>query len=191
VLLPIQAVFMLFVIFGMPVFVYAFVKLRVIGKMGCIFLEKDKSLNFKLHKVKGRTIELADETYGVNPSRIRIMRFPIGWPALFQQSIPVQLYQREDYHPLDMVDPVDWVHLKDGKDSAIMVKSSQEPALFKRLVEGTEEGGSKLSKTSKLIPMLTLGCAALVLLIMFYLISKIGVLEGEITQAQELIKLYK
>jgi len=172
-----------------PVAVYALTKARTIGKMGCFFLEKDKSITFKLYKVEGPYVQVEDEKYGVSPSRIRFMGFPLGWPKLFQQVIPCSMYQREDFQPLDLNEPTDWVNLVGSKDSAVEMSAILEPRWLAQIVRGTREGASiEDNRVKKWLPAVTLGIVVAILVFMFYLITKLNGMGAEIGHLEDLVK---
>lgn len=173
----------------MPVAVYIITKVRVLGKFGCFFLERDKSLSFKLLKPKGPFIEYKGETYGLNPNRIRIVSYPFGWPALLQQTIKICLYQREDHNPVDINEPLNWVQLKPSPESAIDVRTSLEPRWLRSLAHGTAEGAAAEGKLGRLLPILTLVLAGLTMILCFYLIMKFGGVNSELKDIKEIIKL--
>jgi len=190
-MLPLDSVFMLLFIFLAPFGLYFFLKYRVIGKMGCFFLERDKSINFKLHKVNGPHVEVNDETYGINPGRIRFIKIPIGWPALFQQIVPCSMYQREDYQPIDINEPLDWVRLLSSKDSAIEISSVLEPRWLAAIVRGTREGAPDQTKFQKWIPILTLGISVAVMVFLFYVMMQVSGISSEVSHLEDLYNLSK
>jgi len=190
-MIPVNIVFTVLIVFFTPVIVYLLLKSRVVGKMGCFFLEKDKSITFRLYKVQGRHVAVDDELYGVSPGRIRFIRFPMGWPALFQQVVPVSLYQREDYNPIDINDPVNWTSLAPSKDSSIEVGAVLEPRWLAAIVRGTKEGAPDQTRMQKLIPALTLGAVAAVLVFMFYVIMKVNGIESDINMLEDVLPLVR
>jgi len=159
--------------------------------MGCFFLEKDKSITFNLHKVHGPHVEVGDELYGVSPSRIRFIRFPLSWPSVFQQIVPVSMYQREDYQPLDINSPTDWVKLLPSKDSAIEVSAVLEPRWLAAIVRGTKENAGEESKLHRMAPILAVGVSAVCLIMIFVVFTKISGLSSELSNLEDLVKLMK
>jgi len=190
-MIPSSIVMMLMVLILAPVMFYLYTKFRVVGKMGCFFLEKDKSITFKLYKVRGPHVEVGDEIYGVNPKNIRFIRFPFGWPAVLQQIVPVSLYQREDYQPLDINDPINWAHLIPSKDNAIEISAVLEPRWLAAIVRGTKEGAPEQTRFQRMVPALTLGLAGACLIFIFYLIMKMGGLAGQMSDIQDQINIMK
>lgn len=190
-MIPSTVVMMMMVLILGPVMFYLYTKFRVVGKMGCFFLEKDKSITFKLYKVRGPHVEVDDEIYGVNPKNIRFIRFPFGWPPVLQQVVPCSLYQREDYQPLDINDPVSWAHLIPSKDNAIEISAVLEPRWLAAIVRGTKEGAPEPGKYQKLLPLMTLGVVVVTLVFLFYLLAQIGGLGGQMSDMQDQINLMK
>jgi len=190
-MIPLDSVFMLLVVFLMPVVLYFFMKLRTLGKLGCFFLEKDKSITFKLHKVSGPHVQVGDELFGISPGRIRFLRYPMNFPSIFQQIVPCSMYQREDYQPLDINDPINWTILKGSNDSSIEISAVLEPRWLAAIVRGTREGASEQTKFQRLMPALTLGAVAAVLVFMFYLVMKMNGMSGEIAHLEDLVNLAK
>jgi len=190
-MIPSSIVMMLMVLVLAPVMFYLYTKFKVVGKMGCFFLEKDKSITFKLYRVRGPHVEVDDEIYGVNPSNIRFIRLPLGWPQVLQQIVPCSMYQREDYQPLDINDPINWAHLMPSKDNAIEVSAVLEPRWLAAIVRGTREGAPEVGKYQKMIPLMTLAVSAITLIFLFYVLMKIGGVSGQVAELEDKVNLMK
>ena len=180
---------MFFMILVTPVALLLFQRHRLAGKMLCFFMEKDKSLVPRLLKVQGPLVKFKGETYSVNPKRIRSIRYPTGWPASLQTVLPCGLYQREDFHPEDIIQPTDWVNLDPSKDSAVEVDSVLSPrwlAMFASSAQGGAAG--EVPKNLKLMLMLTLGIVVITLIFLFYVMTKIGGVGGSVSDLETLIR---
>jgi len=182
-------VFIMFLFVGFPLIMYFFVKFRTIGKMGCFVCEKDKYLVFKLRKVKGPFWEDGNEVYGINPKRVRLLRYPFGWPAFTQQVLPCALYQREDHNPLDIINPLDWNSLKPSKESAIEVGAALEPRWLEQIARGVSGQGMGITKGQRMLSYIAAGGTVLALLLIFYLISRLGAISGQLEEIEKIQQL--
>lgn len=178
----ISVVIWMFIIFGIPVGGYFFLKMRTVGRLGVFMLEKDKHVNFMLRKVKGPHWSDKNETYGVDPKRVRLVRYPFGWPAIFQQVIPCALYQREHYQPLDIIQPIDWNSLKSANVNATEVGTVLDPMVLVSILKGASGAAPTTSRFQRMFPMLMVGLCTVILLFLFYLLSKVGGLSGQVEE---------
>jgi hypothetical protein len=127
-------------------------KKRVAGKMLCFFARKDKSVKPELCELRSSFVIWKDRAYDVYPDFVRVIRFPMGWPALFQESVPASLYDEESALPKD------WVSLDEPKEGSLRLRSALDESWMKKLVqESSAQPGSGFSfNWKKVLPILAL-----------------------------------
>ena len=154
-----------------PMIAFFVMRAKTAGKMLCKILEKDKSSRSYMQRVQGNWIIIAGDRYIVNPEAVRFTRYPSGWPMWMQQVVPECLYEKGNATPLswNTVQPIAF----NAKDLATVL----EPEWLSRLVKGTQEVGKSPGR-ERTIQMVTLGAVGLVAVLLFYIISKMGALEG-------------
>ena len=153
-----------------PVFIFFWNQNRTAGKVLAFILEEDKSVKISLYSIRGDFVLVGDEGYYIFPDRVRLTRYPGGWPTMLQQIVPVVLYNRGDAEPLD------WNKLIKRTVSATEVGSAMEPEWLKNIVRGAREG-SKGDKTQRVFLMVSIGISVICLLLLFYMLSRFGGLE--------------
>ena len=144
-----------------PLFLIAWNRQRVKGKMLCHFVRKDKSLDSKLCPLRFDFVEYGSRAYDVYPDFVRIARFPMGWPAFLQELVPVALYDEEDAIPLD------WIKLDNRLESAMNLKSALEENWVRKLVHeaATEGQGFKLN-WRKIFPIVLIAIGVIGLIVL-------------------------
>jgi len=77
--------------------------------------------------------------YDIYPLRVRLTRFPAGWPSILQEIVPTALYDVANAIPLN------WNDLPDQRDArmrSMNIKSALgENAIRKLVQEAATEGG--------------------------------------------------
>lgn len=169
----IQMLFMVAVIMGgFLVMVFA-IRQRTANKILCWFLEADKTaIPRLLKKASAEMIIYEGDRYGYEEEVVRWVRYPSGFPAIFQVVIPCILYQRGRYSPLN------WIELGQAGASSKEVGAVLEPHWMANIVRGTREGTPVQTRWDRFGPMLTLGIAALTFVMMLFIISKILAIES-------------
>lgn len=153
---------------GIPL-LFIFVRLRVAGKMLCLMLEEDKSLLPRLYPVQGDFVYVGDEGYYVYPSRVRLVRYPLGWPRFMQEIVPCALYERGNAEPLE------WIELGKRYVSSVEVGAAMEPRWLANVVKGIREAAP--SRLEKMLPLLSVTLGVICMLLMFFLMSKMSALQ--------------
>lgn len=152
------------VLFLGPTAIVMMNKMRVKGKMACVVVKDDDSVDIKLCRLVRQFVLYGDYGYDVYPKRVRVMRYPTGWPSMFQELVPVCLYNEKDAVPLD------WKTLDDRHISSMKLKSSLDENFFRTLIETQKEvsGGGKFN-IRKMLPyaLLAIGVLALIGILMF------------------------
>ncbi len=145
-----------------PFMVILWNRQRVKGKILCYFVRKDKSVLGRLCEVRSDFIVFGDRAYDIYPDLVRVARYPMGWPAMFQELVPSALYDEEDAIPLD------WINLSQRKESSMNLKSALDENWIKKLVhESASEGGGFKINWRKVIPiaLVLLGGLGLIMLL--------------------------
>ncbi len=135
---------------------------RVKGKILCYFVRKDKSVLGKLCVLSNDFVLWEDRAYDLYPDLVRVARFPMGWPAMFQELVPCILFDEEDAIPLD------WINLGQRRESSMNLRSALDENWIRKLVKeaATEGSGFKIN-WRKIIPivMILLGGLGLIMLL--------------------------
>jgi hypothetical protein len=154
--------FALIITIAAPLLLMLWNRQRVKGKILCVIVRKDKSTIMKLCELWNDFVIFEDRAYDVYPDYVRLTRFPMGWPAMFQELVPSALYNEEDAIPLD------WIDLDERKESSMNLKSALEENWVRKLVHeaATEGAGFKLN-WRKILPIALIVLGAIGLVIMF------------------------
>ena len=158
----------------LPVAAFFWMRSRTSGKMLCWIMDDDRSAKQKLVKVTGDFIDLDDEKYIVNTNAVRLIRYPTGWPNFMQQIMPCCLYSRGN------ANPIDWNIARPVSLSSMELGSILDPNWMRLIVRGTKEQG--VASTSRLVTFASLALGAVSVVIMFYLVTKLGTIEGTVTE---------
>lgn len=145
-----------------PLLILLWNRQRVKGKMLCVVVKGDKSVVMKLCILMHDFVIYEDRAYDIYPDFVRLTRFPMGWPAMFQELVPTALYNEVDAVPLD------WIELDNRLESSMNLKSALEENWIRKLVHeaATEGAGFKLN-WRKILPigLMVLGAIGLVVLL--------------------------
>jgi len=166
-------ILMLLILVGGASFLLLWNQQRLAGRMLCFFLEEDKSTKPELRKIADDFIESEDGLYDIEPDRVRLIRYPTGWPPPLQQIIPTSLYCRGNARPLD------WVTLRAREVSAKELKAVLDTHWLINLVRGAREGGGE-SKVSRILPLLSAALGAICMVLIFIILAKMGALESAV-----------
>ena len=173
-------VVMLLVMAFVPVAAFFWMRSRVTGRMLCWIMEDDRSAKQAMLKVAGDFVTIDDERYVVSPEAVRLIRYPAGWPPWMQQVVPCSLYSRGN------AVPIDWATSTPTALSSTELGAILDPNWMRLIVKGTREQGEG-SGTSRMITFVSLGLGAISVVMIFYLISQLGTLNGAITSLQDKI----
>ena len=89
--------------------------------------------------------------YDVYPDYVRVARFPMGWPSLFQELVPAALWDEEDAIQKD------WVTLDPPKEGSLSLRAALDENWIRKLVaEAAAEGGGFRVNWRKVFPILLL-----------------------------------
>jgi len=160
-------VMLLVTMIGVPLFIILWNRQRCKGKMLCFLLRKDKSVLGKLCELRDAFVLYQHRAYDVYPDLVRITRFPMGWPAVFQELVPSCLYDEENAIPLD------WITLETPKEEfrSMHVRSALDENWLRKLVEeASKEGPGGLSLNwRKILPIALLVIGVVGLAIMLFM----------------------
>ena len=161
---------------------------RTIGKILVLFLEGDKYVRVCLLPVRGDFVMdfKTGEAYYIFPERVRLIRFPIGWPSILsfmQQIVPCVEYVRGDGEPLN------WNKPAERTVSSKEVGAAMEPEWLSNLVRGYREAEGGGSKWQRMLPVLGLGIGLITLILIFVVMTKVGGLQNAVDRLKEAGKL--
>lgn len=156
-------IFLVTFILGL-MFIMFWNKVRVVGKMLCFFVRKDKSVMGKLCELKSDFVIYKDRAYDIYPDMVRVTRFPMGWPSMLQELVPTCLYDEEDAIPLD------WINLDNRLERSMSLRAALDENWMRKLVqEAAAEGGAHIN-WRKILPIALIAIGILGLL--FILMSR-------------------
>ena len=164
-------------IMAVPIGLILMVRIRSRGKHLGFILEKDKPLSIKLLKViGGEMVRDGDDEWFLSPKFIRPTDYPVLWPkalSMFQIPVESSLLVR------GKATNVDWEDPNVPGYSSKELTEALDPHWLAHLIKGViQEGGG--GKKEKILTYLTLGLGAICLIMIFFLITKIGGLEQAI-----------
>lgn len=182
-MIPTSLVVVLLIIIAFPLALILFTRRRVAGRMLCWFLEEDKTLSNKLLKVDGEFVQSGDDHYRVDVEKVRLIRYPFGMPSVLQQIIPTSLYQAG----ASSFEPLDWITLSNEGASAKEVGAILDPYWMGNLMKAVKEGGGE-TRFQRMLPWLTLGIAAISLILVFVLLTRLGSIQSSVAGLEALLK---
>ena len=160
----------------LPVAAFFWMRARTSGRMLCWIMEDDRSAKQRLVKVGGDFVTMDDEQYIVHPDAVRLIRYPTGWPNFMQQVMPCALYSRGN------AEPINWNTSTPTHLSSMELGSILDPNWMRLIVRGTKDQAS--TPANRMITFASLGIGAVSVVMLFYLVSKMGTLQGAITAIQ-------
>jgi len=135
------------------VFMIFWNKKRIRGKMLCFFLRGDLYVNSALCEYQDDFVFYNGKAYDIYPDRVRLIRFPAGFPDMLRETIPSALYDVANGIPLDWKNPPTQT---DAKLRSMNIKSALMENKIRQMVdEATREssGGSGIN-WKKILPIL-------------------------------------
>ena len=115
-------------------------KKRIKGKILCSFLSGDIYLKTALCEYRESFVFYDGKAYDLYPNRLRITRFPAGFPDILRETLPTALYDVANGIPLDWKNPPTQL---DAKLRSMNIKSALMENKIRQMVdEATREGGS-------------------------------------------------
>lgn len=183
VILPIFL--LLFVFMCFPLFLQLFIRRKTKGRHLCAILEKDKPLDFKLLKIhKDDFVRDKSDEWLLKTDLMKLVRYPIMWPATlsgFQQIVTCSLVMR------GRSDPLDWENPPAGALSSKELPVVLDPHWLINLVKGVGEEG-KVSRGERMLLFLAVGAGVISLIMIFFVIFKLGGIEQGLNALRALIR---
>ena len=130
-------ILMLAMVMVVPLFLVFWNKRRIKGKVLGFFARKDKSIVWDLCELRDAFVIWGNRAYDLYPGRIRVAKFPAGWPSFLQEIVPAILYDEDDAIPMD------WVALKSPGDmnNSMELRSALDQNWIRKWVEETAKTG--------------------------------------------------
>jgi len=182
-ILPILMLVILFM--GFPLVLQFFVRSKTKGRHLCAILELGKPMQIKLLKlIKDDFVVDGTDEWMLRTKLMKPVDYPIGWPKIlqgFQQTIWCSLVMR------GRGDPLDWESPQAGAISSKELPVILDPHWVMNLVKGVTEEG-KPSKGEKTLMYISVGASVLCLVILFYVISRLGGIEQSIEALKAIVR---
>lgn len=157
-----------------PVAAFFWMRTRTVGRMLCWVMDDDRSAKQRLVKVSGDFVTMDDERYIVHPDAVRLIRYPTGWPSFMQQVMPCALYSRGN------AEPINWNEASPRHLSSMELGSILDPNWMRLIVRGTKDQAG--TPANRMITFASLAIGGVSVVMIFYLISKMGTLEGTLSE---------
>ena len=176
IVIPIALLVLAFM--SLPLLIQFAVRRKVKGRHLCAIIEKGKPLAIKLLKVhKDDFVKDGEDEWILKPSLMKPVDYPIGWPSIlssFQQTVWCSLIMRGSS------DPLDWENPPASALSSKEVPAILDPHWLITLVKGVGELGGQAGRTERILAMVAAGASVIALVMMFYLITRLGAVEQAI-----------
>ena len=130
-------------------------KKRIKGKILCFFLSGDVYVKSALCEYQDDFVFYNEKAYDLYPDRVRLTRFPAGFPDILRETVPAALYDIGNGIPLDWKNPPTQL---DAKLRSMNIKSALMENKIRQMVdeatrEGSALGGGKI-KWKKILPIM-------------------------------------
>ena len=177
IILPIFMLIISFMCF--PLLIQFAIKKRLRGKHLCAIIEKGRPLTIKLLKItKDDFVKDKDDEWVLKPNLMKPVDYPIGWPSIlqgFQQTVWCSLLMR------GRADPLDWENPPVGALSSKELPVILDPHWMINFVKGAGEGPTQ-DKNTRMFLLITVAGVILNMLLVFYAIYKMGIIERMISR---------
>lgn len=171
-----QLSIMLVLVLGAVLLFTLWVRISTSGKMLCFFLEPNRMSKPKLLKTIGDYVYLGKEPYAIDSDCIRYVRYPTGWPSMFQIPVPCSLYEIGRFTPLN------WNDLGEPGVTSREVGAVLDPDWLALIVRGTKEGQISTDKNLKLLMMICAAVSIIGMILTFYVITRIMSIESAVSK---------
>lgn len=179
-MIPLSWVVLLLTLIGAPLILIVLLKGRVKDKALCLILEEDKTLTIRLLPRKGDFVVWDKDVYLIDEEYARTTWYPGNFPTFLQNQVPVLLLQN------GRAEPLDWLELNKRGMNPNELGEVLDSHWMGNLIHHTKEGAVQ-AKTS-MWTWIGLGVGVVSLLVLFYLLTKIGALESAVSGIENLLK---
>ena len=174
-----QLVFIVVLVMSFPLFLQFWINSRVKGRHLCFIVEKGRPLSVRLLKiVKDDFVKDGKDWWIMDPDKWKPIDYPIMFPKLlasFQKGVWSSLVMRGRHEPLD------WENPPAGILSSKELPAILDPHWLVNLVQGMREEG-KPARNERLLLYIAAGGVAICLVMLFYVITKIGGIETALSE---------
>lgn len=163
-------------------FVFFFVnRRRVQDKLVVFFVEKDKTMTYKMFKPTGKYFSLGKrnnktETYMIDTAKVILIKFPFVGPSFMKQTVPCLLYARDNPSPLNPMNIMELPRSKTAKEIASVVNEH----VIEDIVRATKDA----SKKDKVPAWIVAGIAVILCLVILVMIF---IMRGDINNIKTMI----
>lgn len=178
------SVILVIALIAIAAFVFFFVsKSKITGKLLVVFIDRDKSLSFKLFKPNGRLFSFGksrkdkDEVYMIDPDKVMLTKYPFGGiPSFLKQTVSCSIYAKGNPAPLD---PSAVTELPKGKTSKEMAAIVSENVV-RDIVKATRSSEKKEKIPAWLVSAVCVILVLVVLIMLFMMRSDISNMKSMI-----------
>ena len=163
-------------------FVFFFVNRRKVqGKLVVFFVEKDKTMTYKMFLPTGKYFSLGKrnnktETYMIDTSKVVLIKFPFVGPSFMKQTVPCLIYARDNPSPLDPTNIMELPRSKTAKEIASVVNEH----VIEDIVRATKDA----SKKDKIPAWIIAGIGVILCLVILVMIF---IMRGDINNLKAMI----
>jgi hypothetical protein len=158
------------VLFIATIFLIIFVaiKFKTKGKIVVFFIERDKTLSFKIFKPRHQSFTFTKgglfnkhkekELYVIDTEKILLVSFPFGGPSFLKQTVPALIYTRNNPDPLDPADIN--IPLRKGQKTSKELSTMFNEKVVDEIARAQASDGKK-----EKIPAWVVGCVCAILVL--------------------------
>jgi len=183
VMMPVVLLILIFMSF--PLILQFAIRAKIKGKHLCCIIEKGRPLSIKLLKIyKDDFVKDKEDEWVLKTDLMKPVDYPIGWPGMlssFQQRVWCSLVMR------GRSDPLNWQNPPAGALSSKELPAVLDPQWLINLVKGVGEEG-KAGKGERMLMYIAVGASVVAVVMMFYVISKLGTIEQAIMALKAVIR---
>lgn len=177
-------IFLVVMLMALPLLIQFNIRGKTKNSHLCVIVEKGKPLSIKLLKFSGDDfVKDGEDGWMLKTNLMKPVAYPIGFPKMlsgFQQAVWCSLVMR------GRSDPLDWENPPAGALSSKELPAILDPHWLVSLVKGVGEE-SKTGKYDKPLVMIAAGASVIALLMVFYVISKLGAIEQAVTSLRAIV----
>lgn len=169
----------------MVVVSFLIIRAKVQGKIIVFFIEKDKTISYKMFKPKFRLFTFSkrkedSETYMIDTEKVMLVKFPFVGPGILKQIVPCLIYARNNPEPLD---PSNVMVAPKGR-TAKEISSVVNEHVIDDIVKATRAEGKKEKIPAWLVSAVCVLLVLIVLVMLFMQRADIAGLKSMISGGQ-------